>query len=397
MAAPEVSAKEANQAASEAEGRRRHLGAILLVFRHRGGTWGDFGRFLQALFFAECDPTPGRQVYVGFKIPVRCRHNEGGVHHELLDLGPADPASRPCLSKDGIDDGKASGAVVHAIKKAALTYLGAVGKRKLRVSKSGGQLGQALSNAEEEGDGKEDTGGPSGVGAKRPSDTDPTDQPPLKRHELPVRGKQTNIDAYFGDIRGGAGTPPEDLLMEDDFGLDNEEIEELYERWWDDVQQNVQEEDLDSQGWVRQRMSSLAADTPVGSSSVGELTDYHDSQHSDTGGSRGSSIKIRWHVLGYLAGFADDPAKLKVRTLHLMDLENRLCYLLHLCGCGISHSGKGVEQSAGCCEPTHLRLGSPKENRAHTNFHETMRLCDPSDYPELVGIVRRGKHGAGLF
>lgn len=34
----------------ELSGRRKHLGRIALIFYHRGGTWQDFGLFLERFF-----------------------------------------------------------------------------------------------------------------------------------------------------------------------------------------------------------------------------------------------------------------------------------------------------------------------------------------------------------
>lgn len=402
-----LSAKERKSALKEAEGRRKHLSEILLVFRHRGATWGDFGRFLKALLFEDADPTNPSKVCVKSEVPIRCRHSRGGDHAGLLDFGSSDPASRPCLSKGGVDNGKASGVVVHAVKKSALTYLIAMGMRA-RVTDKKRQPDQALSNAEEEGDGEADLAGPSGAGSKRPADPNTTGQPPLKRKDVPVRGKQTTLDGFIPNLRGGTGTS-QDLVIEDFSEGDEDFDEDEWERWMADLEREVEEEEIIPSriiwgGMISRRASELAsqeagpsAAASANSSFIGPLTECHDSQRSEASGPRDTSTKIRWHLLGYLARYADDPAELKERTLFLMDLNNKYQWILHLCGCGLSRSGDKDHESASCCEPSHLKIGSPSENRDHRTYHDTMRITDPSDYPTLVRIVRRGRNGADLF
>jgi len=49
-------------------GRSKHLARLATVFRHRHGTWADFGGFLKDYFERSAQEIP-------------CRHNHRGRHH----------------------------------------------------------------------------------------------------------------------------------------------------------------------------------------------------------------------------------------------------------------------------------------------------------------------------
>jgi hypothetical protein len=106
------------------------------------------------------------------------------------------------------------------------------------------------------------------------------------------------------------------------------------------------------------------------------------------------STKMRVATLAYLWKFADHPRQLRdefrrLRTDH--DLQ-----VLHLCGCGLCKEENGTRVS-GCVERTHLILGTAVMNGHHRTFHETLALCQVSDYTDLCRIFHNTQAGLGVF
>jgi len=112
------------------------------------------------------------------------------------------------------------------------------------------------------------------------------------------------------------------------------------------------------------------------------------------GGTR-SSTKVRAATLGYLRGFSLDPDRLREETRRLT--LNRDLQVLHLCGCGIPFHNPEGTLVPGCCEWSHLKLGTAEENGRHKSYHIVMGMTVAEDYPALCGIVHKGQDGNDLF
>ncbi|KAK1749312.1 hypothetical protein QBC47DRAFT_153372 [Echria macrotheca] len=121
---------------SDFTGRRKHLGELALVFKHRHGTWYDFGQFLKFIFSdlesSSLDiPVPALKVGL-------CRHNPGGRNYPTLQDCVRDPARYPmfpderygrqCVSIGTWEGGKNPGLVVADICSKAKAYLLCIGK-----------------------------------------------------------------------------------------------------------------------------------------------------------------------------------------------------------------------------------------------------------------------------
>src|SRR5208282_3001385 len=115
-------------------GRSKHLASLAQVFRHRHGTWADFGSFLQTLFGER--PSAG----LGVAPPgiVGCRHTPGGRHYPVLQASIGEPLSytmfdheryrRPCICIGSFDINKNPGLVVTDICVKANRFLLSIGR-----------------------------------------------------------------------------------------------------------------------------------------------------------------------------------------------------------------------------------------------------------------------------
>ncbi len=120
-------------------GRRKHLGQLALVFKHRHGTWYDFGQFLKHLF--SDSPRIGRIATIPL-VTVACRHNSGGRHHATLTDYTRNPQkypmfdheryTRPCISIGAFEDKKNPGLVVADLCTRAKDFLLSIGKGDAR-------------------------------------------------------------------------------------------------------------------------------------------------------------------------------------------------------------------------------------------------------------------------
>lgn len=99
---------------------------------------------------------------------------------------------------------------------------------------------------------------------------------------------------------------------------------------------------------------------------------------------------LRVHVLAYLARWWDDSAELEKNWDLLVGTSTSI---LHLCGCGICHNGDKA-----CTEPSHLRLGTQKENDYHTAWHLAVEHTQSLDeYRLVVGVIQRCPGGQGVI
>lgn len=334
----------------ELEGRDRHLGELALVFRHRGGTWGDFGRFLKFLFE---DSLPVSSI--------ACRHNSGGKHYETLVASSNQPDeypmfaherySRPCISTGAFEEKKNPGLVVTDLCNKAARFLLSIGKG--------------------------DAGGTAG----RDFDFEPAavSSPIEPPGESQTTDSQGSIDA--GNIVDG----PRDLSLaetEEEFDgddmFDEEDVQELLEQMLAAAPSNSAQ----LPGPAR----TISADISEGPS--------EDSVLQYTGR---STTKMRAATLGYLWGFADRPAELREQFRRLR--TDRSLAVLHLCGCGICYKAESGARVPGCVEHSHLRLGSLEENSSHRNFHAMINFARDGDYAQQCAIIHRvdNGHGDGVF
>lgn len=341
-----------NQAANEPVGRSKHLGQLALVFKHRHGTWADFGQFLKHIF--SDSPTAGEVIGVPKMVKPKCRHNSGGKHYEILKDCEKNPQKYPmfaherytcrCVSIGAFEDKKNPGLVVADMCNKAKDFLSSIGK----------------------GDPNEATG--------RDFEFEPATSSPLTSPgHSQVPDSQGSID--LGNIVDGPRVPGGESFDGDDLFADEDVLVELQPLL----------------GEVNE-----VGSRPQTASSIETLSGFGDSQDSVLQLTGRSSTKIRAATLGYLWGFADRPTELREEFRKLR--RNPDLQVLHLCGCGICYTNAVTgERVPGCCERSHLKLGLAVENGRHTNHHLMMSLAVDDDYPQLCGIVHRAVDGDGLF
>jgi hypothetical protein len=132
-----------------------------------------------------------------------------------------------------------------------------------------------------------------------------------------------------------------------------------------------------------------------GGLSIETIEELSDAGSVETITDRRSSTKMRGATLGYLWGFAENPARLRTEFRRLRG--DGSLWVLHLCGCGLCTATDQGQRSRGCCEWSHLTLGSSVANARHRTYHEVMSSTRVEDYPALCGIIHRGVDGEGLF
>ncbi|SLM36864.1 hypothetical protein LPUS_06565 [Lasallia pustulata] len=118
----------------ERVGRSKHLARLALIFYRRGASWKDFARFLDALFSE--NGWSWKRGWPGHEL--KCRHNPGGKHHDVIqgtpagDLGDSmfspEHYKRPCLGWGKGDDNKSPGIVVDDLLNQARRWLSSNGK-----------------------------------------------------------------------------------------------------------------------------------------------------------------------------------------------------------------------------------------------------------------------------
>lgn len=337
----------------DATGRRKHLGRIAPIFYHRGATWGDFGCFLENFFRGNLHVKKTGTVYFHEQ---KCRHNASGCHHALLQSSRELPDqypmfnheryTRPCLSFGKGEEGKNMGFVVSDVCTRARKFLESIGK--------GVMMCDLVHDEDYDQDVADEFDSQSSwIGTSEVDE----ELPPLEGDIVPSR---------TGDV----------LSSDDDFGpfpLSLEDLEELLE----------EEADPEPEGDI---LMSEISDYPSSVTST-DPVDYQ-------GKVKRSSTKVRAATLGYLWGFWSDPAGLckAFRTL-----RRGTDSILHLCGCGMFYRNQDGVICPGCCEPSHLKLGTLEENRRHETWHKAMGMARIEDYPALCDIIHRGQYGDDLF
>lgn len=347
-------------------GRSRHLAELAMVFRHRHGTWADFGQFLKALFGDA--PHNGEIEQVPVHHLSQCRHAPAGRHGGVLLQVAQAPSSypmfdherytRPCFGIGSFEQGKNPGLVMDDVCSKAAFFLRSIGK-----------------------------GDPDETSGRDFEYVPPSGSPPEGRFSQETTDSNSQIDA--SNIEEG----PRDRGSTNTATVITDEDDDYDDSLFDD-------EDV---------IAVLAAMTDVvggdghstGGSSIGDNTlslpaGYSSSQDSANQYTGRSSTKIRVHTLAYLWGFADRPRRLREQFRILRTTPD--LWVLHLCGCGISGRGVDGSQNYGCTEKTHLILGSRELNEAHKNHHFTIRYTPADNYARLISALRpNGEVAAGVF
>ncbi len=344
-------------------GRGKHLGQIAKVFRGRHGTWSDFGRFLKSIFGEELDI--GRQPAERRTRPLEnivCRHNEGGRHFRFLAANQATPGttlaaherySRPCVYTGSFDKKKNPGLVVFDLCAKANRFLLSIGK------------GDPNDSAGRDREYDNELNPPSSPLTTASLVTDSFTSI-RSVNVLDTSGPRDPKRVRLNEVEGESSTDP---ATQDAEYIEDSDVEQALSSIAEEVQDDVADE-------------TVAEDSSLSESSLVEE------------GQPRQSTKMRAATLAYLCNFADEPTKLRDEFRRLR--ENPDLYVLHLCGCGICGMD-GRTRVFGCCERTHLKLGSAVENSQHRIYHDMMRLAVNEDYATLVDIVHRAPHGDGLF
>lgn len=359
------------------EGRGKHIGDLLLPFYHRGACWQDWGTFLDELFKGNLHVK--KSNHLGFH-DQQCRHHPVvGQHRAVMDeaRGPKSEQyptlahhrfGRPCRAFGAGEINKTPGFVVADTVVKAKAFLKQVGK--------GGKLEDIA--YDEGGDSDWHSTGESSKYESAGSSQ--------------VQDSQGEIDA-----RNIIDDP-----MELVFGGESQET---------DYGSVVSLADIEvMMGSPEGRTTGVP--TPPAQSGHGSMAlrqggsenpAIHDNELevADVSGSSfdpstmvRKSTKVRAATLGYLQQFSTDPVRLREETLRLA--SGTEC-VLHLCGCGMPYKNQAGTLVPGCCESTHLKLGTVEENTAHRFFHIVINQCRAEDYADLLSIYHRVQFGKGLF
>jgi len=341
------------------QGRYKHLGDLAKVFKHRHGTWRDFGKFLKSEFK---DPSQaGAMAGTASRLDgMPCRHSPRGKHGAVLTAAREDPMyrtlldhpryRRPCLSHGTYENNKNGGLVVSDLCGRANNFLTALGR----------------------GDPYEET--------RRDFEYDPTVHSPSSPPSTPGASQVSDIDD-LGEISVDNITLTQRRFNE---SLDLDTSTE-FDRGWVFQDEDVHTE-LPEPG---EGDLNAADDRTVSVSGVAS------SEDSLIQSSTRTSTKMRAATLGYLWGFADDPSRLRTEFRRLRSDDS--LWVLHLCGCGISiKTGTGLRdlKSAGCCEWSHLKLGDQRENDAHRSLHQVLNIVPVSGYAALMQLYSGSVEGS---
>lgn len=340
----------------DSAGRRKHLGGLAQVFKHRHGTWRDFGQFLKREF-GDASGTGRMAGTASSHSRMSCRHNAGGRHNTALvnalnhnkfsAVFNHERYSRQCLSYGTFDAGKNGGLVVHDLCVRAAAFLRSIGR----------------------GDPNELT--------RRDFEYDPSRELPSSPHHY---GSSQDTDAS-GDVD-----------MSEDVTITQEMFQPAPAGEEFDDDGFFEDEDVrDFLGLNEESVELHAA--PSSSVSLSDIPESTDSAEQYK--ARVSSTKMRAATLGYLWNFADSPMQLKREFRRLR--EDASQHVLHLCGCGLSFKASDGSNVVGCCERTHLKLGSSEENGNHRTFHTMLSLAPVALYADQVAITHQAKDGDGIF
>lgn len=367
---------------SFSEGRGKHLATLVQVFRHRGASWGDFGCFLEVLLgYKSDDPSgkpPGKLSVALPRKLCSCRHNQDGKQHQILSVPSSSYPQfsdsthyrQPCVAVGVFDEGKAQGLVIADVLVRARRFLDLIGRQRREPSEFNPSQASnySLADSSMSEDSSEEPHW-TGPGAEEMD----VEIPPSSSHRDDGEPSQPSSDDEFGDgdIEG--------LMLE---YLTREEQQ---------VHQNDSngESQGESQDSLAPTTGKLLSEASFGKWAIEDV----DSQNSLAEAK--SRLKMRAHVLAYLANFSQDPDRLKSEFRRLR--EDKELFVLHLCGCGLCKK-TGEEQSPGCIERSHLKLGSGEENQIHKTYHEMLgQLIAEGDYAWQCGIIHRARYGSGIF
>lgn len=360
----------------EVRSRKGHLGRLALIFFRRGASWVDFREFLVALFNNEVKAAGRRNTRsVAGRFHVqKCRHGPGGRHFDelrrLTTVVEEDrPAlfnshagfSRPCLGFGKGDDNKAPGLVMYDLCKDARAWLATRGKGRV-IRSATPRHHRALGHV-------------------------PDDLAHLQ------------LDA---EVLPHAHPIPE----WSEFVLDNPEAWRLWEELCSmGLYPTLIDEDPDAQE-IEYQLGGLSftghsgeeEDRPMSDTLLSSDPGVQSSPNTGIANAR-TSTKIRVHTLAYLKGANNDTTAFRTRFFQLREQDE---LVLHLCGCGIKFTNPehsdGPQECSGCCEPTHLRLGTSETNLRHRYFHTVMNLVQVADYGEQCRLAWRGQDDCdGIF
>lgn len=356
-------------AAYDVRGRKKHLGELALIFRHRGGTWRDFGLFLEHLFGEE--PGVGEMVHPPELREVACRHQApGGRHAAILEDSVENRKrfpmfeghrryARPCVSIGTWEDGKNPGLVVYDLGQKAARFLQSIGP-------AGDSDGEAARDPSYEPDSSmvcSSTGLP-----EAPSPPDSNDMAPDSQVTHITDSNASIMDVDLRSPSPGEEPVPDAPIEAED--TDTDEPEGLM---------GELEEEGTLPPWL-----DVMLETPA---------DF-DSQQDSMLRSTRSTTKMRAATLAYLHGFADQPLQLREEFRRLRSTD---MMVLHLCGCGMCYKQPDGTKVFGCAEHSHLRLGYADENKAHVRFHFMLEQLDGELYAKQAEIIHTMPHGEGVF
>lgn len=357
-------------------GRRKHLGELALVFKHRHGTWRQFGLFLENLF--QEGSVYGKGIHS--HKDCMCRHAPGGKHYAFLRAAAAEPDKypvlmtphyhQPCFSIGSWDKAKNPGFVVHDLCVRAHKFLEEV------QGLGPGQLERDFDYDPEEHEQSQSTVGGASV--------DPDSQGAIDRANIVIGGRdRQGRRASSQEVSESGHLPvPEDGTHwdGDDMFEDQDVLEDL-----DAMLSAAQLYTQPRPSAVPEHVSHLVSyptsmETPTG---------YAQSTDSRLASSTRSSTKLRVATLAYLCQYSRKPEELREAFRRLRN--DKKAHVLHLCGCGICYERNGIRYP-GCCEPSHLMLGSFTENKLQESCHVTINISlDVSTYESLIGLWRKNK------
>lgn len=339
-------------------GRSKHLGELAVIFKHRHAKWHHFADFLREIFEdgtvagpdADCTPS-GLDV-------IPCRHNVGGRNHAALSSARRGPYrssfdhvryERPCVSAGTFDENKNPGFVVHDLCVKAVQFL-------------------ARNNVGDSGD-------PSRRDFVYDPELDPASYPSddvileLDADEL----AEINVNNIIRTARRMALVPDDSS----DYGEEFFQQEDVTDNLIEQVQNAVRPASRDDSVSAPGMRSSLDS---VGQGTVDRRT-----------------TKMRVATLAYLWKFVSDPTELRNEFRKLRSQPN--LHVLHLCGCGMCYKTPTGQKVMGCCEASHLILGSSSLNDTHRTYHQMMNMTTPNMYLLQVSIIRGHLHhsGDGVF
>lgn len=341
-------------------GRRKHLGDLALVFKHRHGTWKDLGEFLKREF--QDDSESGQMVSTPSRLrPVSCRHSPGGVHYEALQAA-IDPTSpfvsrfpggsdfRPCVMHGAYDTNKNGGLVVEDLCSRARAFLVSRSREDEALLTSANMLGIDMLSG--------------------------SSQPESDLSGMEVDPPPSEADDFFED----EDVTDEDLLEAEETIMGLPDLAD-----WDLPGLAALEKERDAMEDLSSE-ASIVDGSEIPSSSQDSLGNRRQARQT---------VKMRAATLAYLWRFADRPRELKDAFRQLR--SNKDLEVLHLCGCGLCFISNSGAKIVGCAEWSHLSLGSKSTNADQAAMHRILKLLPPAGYAAQVALLQGIEAGRGIF